>query len=177
MIFIKAWWLCIPILGGGIYIFAMHKNIAKRMADMTGYTKNEKLNTIIASLLPYPFIATTIWSDITAKSIILYMGAIIYVMGLVLYILTIRIFLITPINEIFHGGPFHISRNPMYVSATLMFIGICIMTNNIMLIAILIVMIIFQHFMILAEERICTIKYGDKFRKYMNEAPRYLFKI
>jgi protein-S-isoprenylcysteine O-methyltransferase Ste14 len=31
-----------------------------------------------------------------------------------------------------------------------------------------------QHFMILAEERVCREKYGAAFEKYLNQVPRYL---
>jgi len=160
-----------------MYILAMHKNVAKRMADMKGYTIKEKIFTISASILPYPFMIATIWTVFTSLKPLLYIGLAFYIIGLTPYILTIRIFVKTPIDRQFSGGPFRVSRNPMYVSATLMFLGICIMTTNTVLFVILIIMVILQHFMILAEERVCILKYGVNYESYIKEVPRYVFNI
>jgi protein-S-isoprenylcysteine O-methyltransferase Ste14 len=172
-----AWWLCIPVFGGGMYVFAMHKNIAKRMADMAGYTSKEKLFTISASMLPYPFMIITIWTAFTSIKQLLYIGIAFYAIGLMLYFATLMMFIKTPIDKQLTEGPFRLSRNPMYVSATLMFLCICLMTINIVLSLILAVMFILQHFMILAEERACLLKYGVAYEKYTKEVPRYFFKI
>ncbi len=173
--FENAWWLCIPILGGGMYIWAMHKSIAKRMADMTGYTNNEKFFTISASLLPYLFMAITIWTSFTSIKALFYVGAAVYIVGLLLYVTTLRIFIISPAEKMLTDGPFRVSRNPMYVSATTMFLGICIVTTSALLFVILAVMVILQHLMILAEERACIIKWGVQYDSYMTKVPRYLF--
>ncbi len=47
------------------------------------------------------------------------------------------------------------------------------MTLDIVLCIILIVMFILQHFMILAEERACRLKYGPAYEEYTKEVPRY----
>ena len=146
------------------------------MADMTGYTNREKLITISASLLPYPFMIMTIWTAFTSVKQLLYIGLAIYVAGLMLYFATLRIFIQTPIAKRLSEGPFRLSRNPMYLSATLMFFGICVMTLDTVLSIILIVMFMLQHFMILAEERACRLKYGPAYEEYTKKVPRYFFK-
>ncbi len=63
----------------------------------------------------------------------------------------------------------------MYVAATIVFIGICFVTSNIVLAIYLAAAVLLQHFMILADERICIEKYGEAFKSYMKRVPRYLF--
>ena len=63
----------------------------------------------------------------------------------------------------------------MYVSATTVFIGICLSTGSFILSGYLAVSVLLQHFMILAEERLCKEKYGRAFDDYLRKVPRYLF--
>lgn len=173
----NAWWFSIPILGGGAYVGIVHKRVARQMADMTGYTESEKFFTISASLLPYPFMAATIWTPFTSMAALVHVGIGVYVIGLLLYVSTLRFFIMAPTEKMLSGGPYRISRNPMYVSATLMFSGICIMTTNAILLGILVIMAVLQHFMILAEERACTTKYGAAYERYMTEVSRYVPRV
>jgi len=61
----------------------------------------------------------------------------------------------------------------MYVSATVVFIGICLATASFILAGFAIAVLL-QHFMILAEERMCKQKYGRVFEDYLRKVPRYL---
>ncbi|MDD5505102.1 MAG: methyltransferase [Candidatus Omnitrophica bacterium] len=171
----NAWVLCIPFVLGGVYITCQTKEIAKRMADMTGYHKIEKLFTILASLAPYPFIIATIWVPFTKIRTFFYIGLVVYFIGLVMFFLALRIIVKTPLDKPFLDGPYRISRNPFYVSAILIFLGICFATTNLILLGYWMFLSILQHVMILAEERICKQRYGISYEKYMQKIPRYLF--
>ncbi len=157
-----------------MYIFAMHKSIAKHMADMTGYTNTEKFFTISASLLAYVFMAISIWAPFTPTKALLCIGVAVYIAGSVLYFSTLRVFILSPTDKMLTDGPFKMSRNPMYVSATTMFLGICILTTSAVLLVTLAVMVPLQHFMILAEERTCILKYEVQYSTYMEKVPRYI---
>ncbi|MDD5428291.1 MAG: methyltransferase [Candidatus Omnitrophica bacterium] len=170
----NAWLLYIPFLIGGMYIGIQNKVIAKRMADMTGYTMREKVFTFIASLTPYPYMILAVWAPFTAIKHLLYLGAVIYVIGMTMFFLTLYVIAKTPLNSSFSAGVYKISRNPLYVSATLIFLGVSLMTANIILFVFLLAIIVPQHFMILAEERVCRLKYGRTFEEYIKKVPRYI---
>lgn len=53
-------------------------------------------------------------------------------------------------------------------------IGIGVVTASWVILMLVFVSMIVQHFMILGEERICFEKYGNTYREYMNRTPRYL---
>lgn len=71
-------------------------------------------------------------------------------------------------------GPYRLSRNPLYVSVGLVFLGICLATANVVLSGILVLLLVLQHFMILAEERACLQTYGALYARYAETVPRYL---
>lgn len=141
---------------------------------MTGYENKEKFITVAASLAPYPFMITTVWTPFTSLRSLLFAGLFVYCIGIVTFYATIYIFAITLPEKPLSAGVYRYSRNPMYLSATFVFFGICIVTANIALFAYLIIMVVLQHFMILAEERICSLKYGKSYQEYFQKVPRYL---
>jgi len=61
----------------------------------------------------------------------------------------------------------------MYLFASLTFLGISLMCASWLLVAVLVVMLGFQHFMILAEERSCAARYGEAYRGYLQGTARY----
>ena len=170
----NAWWLILPMVLPMAYLAATKKEVAARMSDMTGYYTREKFFTVAASLAPYPFMITTIWTPFTSTKLLLFAGLAVYSIGVASFITTIRVFVTTPLDKPFSAGIYRISRNPLYVSATLIFFGICLVTANVLLFAWLVIIVVPQHFMILAEERVCREKYGTEFERYMAKVPRYL---
>ncbi len=171
----NAWLLTLPFFALGAFFMGMKKETAKRMSDMTGYGAKEKAMTVAASLAPYPFLLATVWTPFTAALPLLCLGLLLYVIGMALFASTLRVIIQTPCDQPFSTGPYRFSRNPLYVAATIVFVGICLATANPVLGCYLVIAVWLQHFMILAEERICREKYGDVFESYMKRVPRYLF--
>jgi protein-S-isoprenylcysteine O-methyltransferase Ste14 len=171
----NAWLLSLPFFALGAFFMGMKKDIAKRMSDMTGYSTKEKFFTVLSSLAPYPFMIATAWTPFTTMLPLLCLGIVLYIIGMASFAVSLKVILETPQDEPFRSGPYRFTRNPLYVSATIVFIGICLATANIMLAGYLIIAVLLQHFMILAEERICREKYGMAFENYLKKVPRYLF--
>jgi protein-S-isoprenylcysteine O-methyltransferase Ste14 len=171
----NAWPLSLLFIVLGMLFMGTKRDIAKRMSDMTGYTRKERASTILASIAPYPFMIATVWIPFSERLPFLYLGILLYVFGMVAFIASLKAIIETPRNELFREGPYRFTRNPLYVSAAIVFLGICLATANIMLVAYLVIATLLQHFMILAEERICKDKYGVTFENYSKKVPRYLF--
>lgn len=171
----NAWLLALPFLLVAFAMVGVNKPLAQRLSDMTGYTVKEKLVTVFASCAPYPFMIATIWIPLTPVLPLLGLGLLSCFLGMVFFAASVRVIKKTPPEMPFTAGPYRFSRNPLYVSATLVFIGICLATANLILAVYLAVALVLQHFMILAEERICREKYGMAFENYRKRAPRYLF--
>ena len=170
-----AWFVCLPILLGGAYVGLVHPGTARRMADMTGYSRRETLVTKAASLAPYPFMALCIFTPLASSALVVTIGITLSLLGLVGFYWTVAVFVATPPGVPFLRGPYAVSRNPMYVSAGIVFLGACIATASPLLLAILVVLLVLQHGMILAEERACSTRYPE-FASYLRRVPRYLGK-
>lgn len=173
----NAWLLSLPFLILVTGMAGMKKDLVKRMSDMTGYTAREKFFTVCASLAPYLFMIATIWIPLVSTLPMLCLGLLVYFLGTVLCVASLKVIIATSPDEPFTTGPYRFSRNPMYVSATVVFIGICLATASFLLAGYLAIAVLFQHFMILAEERTCRLKYGESFDRYLRRVPRYLIVV
>jgi protein-S-isoprenylcysteine O-methyltransferase Ste14 len=174
--FWNAWVLVLPFLLVAVSMTGVNKDLSKRLSDMTGYTERERLVTVIASLAPYPFMIVTLWLPFTSVFPLLCLGLVFCGFGLWFFAASVRVIKKTPPDARFTDGPYRLSRNPMYVSATFVFIGICLATANLVISIYLALAVLLQHYMILAEERVCREKYGSAFDRYLKTVPRYLFR-
>jgi protein-S-isoprenylcysteine O-methyltransferase Ste14 len=172
--FWNAWLLCLPMVLVGLLVTAPRKDVAKRLSDMTGYAGNEKLFTVAASLLPYPFIGLATFTPLASMGALLVAGTLLSAMGTAGFWCTLQVFAKTRADQTLETGPYRLSRNPLYVSATLIFLGVCLATGSLLLSGILVLLFVLQHLMILAEERACRAKYGDPYVAYARRTPRYL---
>jgi len=170
----NGWLLCLPLLAQMVYVVTAKKEVARRMSDMTGYTAKEKLFTVSASIAPYPFMLATAWTPFTSFLPLLWIGLLMYVFGTVLFFLTLKVIVGAEPGKLFLDGPYRVSRNPLYVAATAVFLGICTATANILLFVYLVLSVLLQHWMILAEERMCKQRFPASYERYMKEVPRYL---
>ncbi len=171
----NAWLMAVPFLALLMFMVGFKKDVIARMSDMAGYTRKEKIVTIMASLSPYPFLIATFWVPFTSSAVLIFPGILLYAFGMVLCAASLRVIIKTPPDEQFIAGPYRWSRNPMYVAATAVFAAICLSTACLLLTGYLLAMVWMQHFMILAEERACRSKYEESFDRYLGQIPRYLF--
>jgi len=170
----NAWVLLVPLLLEGIYISVFRKDVARQLADMTGYRRREKVFTVAASVAPYPFMVLTVWTPFTSRAALVVLGLGFYLVGMVGFFSALRVFARTPPGELCSTGVYRWSRNPLYVSAALVFFGVSLATANVVLFGLLVGLLLLQHRMILAEERACRQKYGVRYLQYAERVPRYV---
>lgn len=76
--------------------------------------------------------------------------------------------------EIIRGGPYSVTRNPLYVFSTLGAAGIGAMTGSIVVAALLAVLCYLAFYsVILVEEAYLEETFGEPYRKYMRDVPRF----
>lgn len=103
-----------------------------------------------------------------------YIGLIIYCLGIILYAVSIINYAKPENNGINLNGLYRISRNPMYIAYFIYFLGCALLTRSWVLLFLLISFQISVHWIILSEERWCIRKFGEEYKKYMNEVRRYI---
>jgi len=81
-------------------------------------------------------------------------------------------------RELVTEGPYSMVRHPLYVFSLIGAIGIGLASENVLVLGLIIVFyLLYYPFTILAEERKMTNKFGDAYREYMNNTPRFIPKL
>lgn len=171
----NAWILSVPLIIVGVYIAVFHRATTKRMADMTGYSRKEKVITALASSAPHLFTLLTVFVSLSSNMVAIVIGAPFYGIGLIGFVSAVVSYIKTRPDALVVHGVYKVSRNPMYVAALLAYAGITVLTLNIFLAILLIIMIAFHHRMILSEESACSKRFGKQYEQYKKDTPRYLF--
>jgi len=159
----------------GVYIAVRHRDTAKRMADMTGYSRKEKAVAVIASSTPHLFTLLTLFIPLSPHTVAIVIGTPLYAIGLIGFIVAVANYIKSPPEALATHGIYTVSKNPMYIAALLAYAGITVLTLNILLAILLIMMIPLHHMMILSEERACARRFGKHYEQYRKDTPRYLF--
>ena len=76
-------------------------------------------------------------------------------------------------HELRTSGIYRISRNPMYASFIFLNTATFLYLPSILLLGIMIYGMIVHHYIILGEEKFLENKFGDKYRNYKVQVPRY----
>ena len=102
-------------------------------------------------------------------------GLPVYILGLVLITIAMLAFIATPLDKPNTTGLYRLSRHPMYLGILLMYIGIGIASASwVYLLLILAYLATYRTVFIIPEERMCCEKFGDSYREYMNNTPRWI---
>jgi protein-S-isoprenylcysteine O-methyltransferase Ste14 len=77
-------------------------------------------------------------------------------------------------TELLTGGPYSLSRNPMYVAWTLLYLGIGLTANSLWIIALLPFVVAFTHINdVRREERFLEEEFGEAYKQYRAQVRRY----
>jgi len=100
-------------------------------------------------------------------------GLIVYAIGLAGLVVAMLNFKSTPPDQPVTKGIYKISRHPQIVALFVLFLGICVAIGSWLALFALVMSRLLQHFGILAEEEVCLRRYGESYRAYMEQVPRY----
>jgi protein-S-isoprenylcysteine O-methyltransferase Ste14 len=120
------------------------------------------------------YIVMMIFTPLYINNPIFIVGAVIYVIGYVFEMSALYFFRITPLSQPVVGGPYRVSRNPQWLGLFLVLLGSAIATQIWLYIGMVIIVGFIYHIQILDEEAACIKKYGESYRIYMKQIPRYI---
>lgn len=171
----NAWILTAPLMILAVVgRLSVNKSTAMRLSDMTGYSVTEKLISVSTVLLSQIFVFICILIPLQYTRLWLVLGLALYVAGLGFMVAAFLTYARAPSDKLARQGVYKISRNPIYVGCGLFFVGISTATQSLFLLGILLVLLVLQHFQILAEERVCRGRYGEGYAEYFRSVPRYM---
>jgi protein-S-isoprenylcysteine O-methyltransferase Ste14 len=143
------------------------------MGRITGWRKAVlrfgQLNTfvllIMIGLTPLPFF-------VGAFGIV---GSLVYLCGMILIPISLRSFARAPQNKPAATGPYRFSRNPQWVGLYFVLLGLAVNTASLLILILALITGLTYHIQIMEEERMCLKQFGDAYRAYLDQVPRYLF--
>jgi protein-S-isoprenylcysteine O-methyltransferase Ste14 len=101
-------------------------------------------------------------------------GIIIYLIGFTLYSTAWITVAKSERGRVFSSGLYRFSRHPIYVSSAIIFIGAGLISQSWFYLGVSIVVGISHMHNALAEEQICMETYGDEYKQYMTNTPRWV---
>jgi protein-S-isoprenylcysteine O-methyltransferase Ste14 len=103
-----------------------------------------------------------------------YVGLLIYLLGVIFSFMAEVSFATTSLDKPVTKGVYRISRNPQDFGGFLIMMGMGIAGASWLFLLLLMISIIVGDRGHIAEERFCLEKYGDAYREYMNNTPRWI---
>lgn len=143
--------------------------------DHSKWSKRHRVSLIIGKSFSLILIILLILTPLSLGTPAFYIGLIIYLIGLIGFTIALINFRNTPPNQPVTQGMYRISRNPQVLTIFIIMTGITFTVGSWIALLIGLLAAIFGRARIIEEEKACLNQYGDAYRKYMEQVPRYLF--
>lgn len=79
--------------------------------------------------------------------------------------------------HVIRKGVFHCVRHPIYLSEILLYCGLLLLSISLAGFVVLLMAIVFLHYISRFEERILLARFGEEYRKYMQEMPMWIPRL
>jgi protein-S-isoprenylcysteine O-methyltransferase Ste14 len=129
---------------------------------------------VIGKLLVLLCILMLILTPLALDSWAFVLGLVLVILGLTGLVKALFDFKNTPLDQPVTRGIYKVSRHPQIFMSSLVILGSCIAIGSWTAVLTLVVVRLFGHLGILAEEERCLETYGEAYRVYMARVPRYL---
>jgi protein-S-isoprenylcysteine O-methyltransferase Ste14 len=165
--------LAFDFLIQGVLLLVFPKDVVSRLFDRSGWSKKQRVFTIIGKAFSLTCLILIVLTRLKINSSAFIVGIVLYATGLAGLVVAMLNFKDTPLDQPVMKGVYKISRHPQIAALSVIFLGICLAIGSWMALFMLVMSKLFQHFGILAEEEICLRQYGESYRVYMGQVPRY----
>jgi protein-S-isoprenylcysteine O-methyltransferase Ste14 len=157
----------------GILFLVFPKEVVKRLWDRSGWNHKQQAFTIAGKLCALACLVLLTLTPLKIGSLVFVVGVILIALGLLGLIKALFDFKNTPLYEPVTQGLYRLSRHPQIVMSSLVILGGCIAIGSWLAVAFWAAARLLEHLGIVAEEEVCLKQYGEAYRTYMNQVPRY----
>lgn len=157
----------------GIILVIFPREVVSRLYERSGWTRGMKITRVFGVLLILSWFVIAILSPLKFDDVSFILGGLIYALGLICFVVALFNYKDTPLDRPVTKGLYKISRNPQHVTLFLSFLGISIAIGSWFATLLILIGIVLGHMRILTEERACLEQYGDSYKSYMEQVPRY----
>jgi protein-S-isoprenylcysteine O-methyltransferase Ste14 len=172
----NAWWFMIVFPLQMLAMYLLPRKITERVGH-TPVSEKPVKDRIFDKLTEIFWVGATLYSIVlpfSAGAAWFYTGLVIFIVGLAVLVLAVLSVAKTPESEPFTGGVYRISRHPMYLSMILIYLGVSIAAASWIFLIITVVTIFLQNHQLRQEEKRCIDMFGDSYRTYMENTPRWI---
>ncbi|MFZ6031167.1 MAG: methyltransferase family protein [Chloroflexota bacterium] len=168
-------WLVILLLGlvDGILFLAFPKEVVKRLFDRSGWSQKQRAFTVAGKLCALLCLALIALTPLKIGQPVFAVGMVFAMVGLTGLAKALFDFKNTPVGAPVTLGIYKVSRHPQIVMSSLVLFGACLTIGSWPALILLAAARILSHWGILAEEEACLKKYGEGYRAYLQQTPRY----
>ena len=160
-----------------LFLRSFPKEVTNRLYELSGWQRVHPLINRTVSLATFGYLALFIATPLSSDERVLRLGLLLFFVGFVGLFSALFMFARTPLEEPITGGLYRFSRNPQWVFLALMTLGNCIAIGSWAAVILLAIMVIGYHFRLLGEEEVLTEQYGESYREYLRQVPRYFLFI
>jgi protein-S-isoprenylcysteine O-methyltransferase Ste14 len=162
------------VLIQGSLMLIFPKDVNVRLLDRSNWSMMQRLFLILGKIFSLACLIFIILTPLKFDSVLFFIGILIYAAGLTGLVISMFNFRNTPQDSLVTSGLYRISRHPQIVSLFFLFTGMSLAIGSWIALLTLIMSRALQHISILAEEEACIHQYGESYRNYMRQVPRYL---
>ncbi|MCB9420271.1 MAG: DUF1295 domain-containing protein [Ardenticatenaceae bacterium] len=165
--------LVLLALTEGVLFLIFPREVVARLFDRSGWTQQQIVFTVLGKLCALACLVLLVMTPLKVGTAVFLIGMVIVVLGLTGLAIALFDFKNTPLDQPVVHGLYTISRHPQIVMASVALLGGCIAIGSWPALLLLLAARGLSHFGILAEEEVCLQQYGDAYRAYMKQVPRY----
>jgi protein-S-isoprenylcysteine O-methyltransferase Ste14 len=163
------------VLTDGVLFLAFRKNTVARLFDRSGWKKWQIIMTVIGKLLALVVILMIIFTPLKLESYVFTIGTMLVGVGLIVLIKALLDFRNSVPDQPVTQGIYRITRHPQNLASSMVILGCTIAIGSWFTLILFVVARICLHANLIAEEEVCLREYGDAYRDYIKQVPRYLF--
>jgi len=170
----NGWWFTVAYLAIHVILFFLVPREAfKRLLTRPKLDKKDKLLFSIQQILYFGIMVYVAFVPLKLGTPWFWIGLAVFSLGMVGYVVAMVNFASTPPDQPVVKGLYRISRNPIHVMSDVAWFGAGIATASWVILVANAVLCILMHNTTRAEERFCLERYGQSYRDYMAQVPRY----
>jgi len=119
-------------------------------------------------------VVLALFTELRVGTFLFYVGVAFYAIGYVVVMVSLNDYKRAPADDVVTAGLYRCSRNPQWLGLVAVFVGTALAMGAGLHLMLVLILVTAYHLQILLEEEICASAYGDKYRDYMSQVPRYL---
>lgn len=171
----NAFWFVILYMGSDFIISALFMK-DKKIGQKLSFHPIEEKNKYLFKFFHAEFfviIAFLLFTQIALNTAWFWVGSGIFILSLITYLKAKYDYISTPEDKPVTKGVYRISRNPLYFFTNTAFLGVAIACTSFIILFLVIIQFIGSHILIKNEESYCLKRYGNSYREYLENTPRY----